>query len=368
MGKPLYFRSRVFYLSRLYDLKICWSSLRQGVDKSLSGGSGMKSLLLSLTLFITANSFAIDLDKMLEALRTTGINIEVHGIDPELGRYVGTYRNEEDFFDYQHFALISENAEINKAIEGFKRHDVIWVKGDITSLKRPLLHIEISELKVVRSHTGGVDGHEHGVVLPDELRGVDEIIAKIHARSDTGRMLVVDFKQAILPILVPKEKAPEVAVLGRGDLIKIKFDFREEPASPSHLQLKNVDGAVQVLESMAALHGQKVEYTGDLVMFPKSPQVKFNVFALQRDLGGINGKREYTIINFEDPNLFLKIRDHLQNVWDQSPIEPTNDRNKLLKQGLTLKINGVFNFVDPLQANPQLTVSSIDDIIEIKKK
>ena len=323
----------------------------------------LTQVLFLISLLFFKSAFAIDLEKMLSELRTTGIEIEVHGIDTELKRYVGTYRG-KDFFDYQHFALISENVEIRNSIKSLKRHDVIWVKGDIESLRRPFLHIDIAEMRVVRSHIGGVDGHEHGVVLPEELRDKDTAIVKVHARSDDGRMLVTDFKNAILPIVVPREHAQQVSQIGRGDLIQIKFVIREEPAFPApvHLEISREPSAITVLESMAQLHGTSVEYEGDLIMFPKSPQVKFNVFALQRDLGGVNGFREYTVINFEDPELFLKIRDHLQTVWDQSPIEATNDRNKLLKRGLRLKIKGVFNFVDPSQANPQLTVDSIEDI------
>lgn len=304
--------------------------------------------------------FAIDLDQFLNRLRTTGVELEVHGIDTELGRYVGTFR-EANFFDYQNFALTSERPEIKTFVNSLHRHDVIWVKGDVPALGRPLLHIVISDAHMVRAHNGGVDDHEHGVVLPDDLRGLSEIIVKVHAVSPDGRMLVADYKQAILPITVPRALTEQVAGLSRGDLLRIKFEIRNEPEAPVHLRLKPEDGSIEVLESMRALHGTEVEYTGDLVLFPKSPQVMFNVFAIQRILPG-NQVREYTIVNFENPDLFAEIRNRLQSIWDSSPIEPQNDRNKLIKRGLKLRIAGKFNFVDAGQANPQILIDSVNAI------
>jgi len=57
------------------------------------------------------------------------------------------------------------------------------------------------------------------------------------------------------------------------------------------------------LDSIMALHGQPASVEGELVLFPKSPQVKFNVFAVLQPLPG-NLRRQFTLANFESTDAF----------------------------------------------------------------
>ena len=97
------------------------------------------------------------------------------------------------------------------------------------------------------------------------------------------------------------------------------------------------------------------------MLFPASPQVKFNVFALhQKDQDGVS--KEYTLVNFEDEKVFEAIRNKLQSLWDSSPDAVINSRNKLLNTKIRIRATGTFNVVDPGQANPQIMLAGPDSI------
>ncbi len=318
-------------------------------------------MIWAFFLFFSTATHAIDLDRFIVELQTTGVELEVHGIDPEADRLVAAYRDSQDFFDFQIFALTSRNKATIEFIRTLNRHDRIRVRGEIPSRTRPFLHIEVSDIELLKSGGTGVGSYPHPIRIPDDIQHLSEMVVKVHAVHDQGRMIVADYRGSILPVLVPPPNRDKAAALDRGDLVQIKFALRDEPEWPVHLNLKAEADALEVLEHMSDLHDQPVEYEGDLVLFPASPQVKFNVFALQKDIGhGV--VREYTIINFSDPELFEALRTKMQSAWDRSPIQAENDRNKLIKRGLRIKARGRFNFVDKSQANPQIEVESLDDL------
>ena len=96
-------------------------------------------------------------------------------------------------------------------------------------------------------------------------------------------------------------------------------------------------------------------------MFPKSPEIQFNVFAVQQPLpSGLT--RQYTLVNMVDPGVFSQIRAKLQKAWDSYPKSYVNGRNKLVSTKIQVKASGVINDVDPSQANPQILLKSADDI------
>jgi hypothetical protein len=117
-----------------------------------------------------------------------------------------------------------------------------------------------------------------------------------------------------------------------------------------------------VIDSIAAKNGKPAVVEGALMLFPQSPEIKFNVFAVQELLAnGLN--RQYTLVNMDDAAVFQKIRDLLQKAWDKSPGQYTNARNKLLSNVIRVKVTGTFNEVDPSQANAQILLPSADSIV-----
>jgi hypothetical protein len=98
------------------------------------------------------------------------------------------------------------------------------------------------------------------------------------------------------------------------------------------------------------------------VLFPKSPQVKFNVFAIKVVYPNALS-RTFTLVNFENQTLFEQIRDKSQKAWnDGSAKAVRNDRNKLENPKIIAEVKGTFNEVDPGQANPQVMIKNLEDL------
>ncbi len=317
-------------------------------------------VLIACSSLYSTPSRAFDLAAFKTQLADGSATVEVHGIDTVNNRYVVTARG-SSFFDYQHFALLGSTSDVWTTIKGLKRHDKIKLRGQLTTEARPFLHINASEVAMVTPYSENLGKYEYKVKLPDDLLGRSSLIGKVHASHGDGKMLVVDYNGTILPVLVPASHQTAAKAIARGDIVKISYELRDRPTQITHLNLKEEAGALEVLEAISAQHGKTVEYSGDLVLFPKSPQVLFNVFAFQKVLAD-QQTLEYTIVNFDSPELFERIRSKLQAAWDGSTIAAVNDRNKLLKRGLVVTVKGTVNFQDPNQANPQVIVQRLEDV------
>jgi hypothetical protein len=118
---------------------------------------------------------------------------------------------------------------------------------------------------------------------------------------------------------------------------------------------------VKILESIRSLHGKAATLEGALILFPKSPEIMFNVFAVNQELqSGL--KRQFTLVNMEDPAAFAKIREKLQAGWDKHKDDYVNGRNKLISRRVRVKATGIYNEIDASQANPQILLKSADSI------
>jgi hypothetical protein len=182
----------------------------------------------------------------------------------------------------------------------------------------------------------------------------------VHAIAGDGHILVVEYKDAVLPIYVVN--ADLTKGLFRNDIVQIKFLFQDYPDHPVHLAVnESATDALKVIDSIQAKNGKSTVLEGALILFPKSPEINFNVFAVQEELtDGL--KRQYTLVNFDSTDTFQKIRDALQKAWDKYPGAYVNGRNKLVSTRLRVKATGTFNEVDPSQANPQILLNSVDSI------
>ncbi len=116
-----------------------------------------------------------------------------------------------------------------------------------------------------------------------------------------------------------------------------------------------------MITNIADQHGKPIERCGDLVMFPKSPQVKFNVFALKWDIGD-NLFWNYTLINFNDMKLFEDLRTKAQVAWDANLSTMIKGRNYFINPKLKICAKGTGNMIVPTQANPQILIDRVDDL------
>lgn len=324
------------------------------------------AMALTLT-FLCTNACALDLVKFERELKSEGAIGEIHGVVADRELYVFTYRNPENFFDFKEISLIPVNEEIKSQLKGLTRHDRVKIKGQLLANHSPQPHAEISSLEVVTSYQQhpGTRDYEYQAIIPDDLQNQDQATFLVHAVHAQGKILVLEYKDAVIPVYVRDNKW--TSSLARNDVIKMKYKIKRSPKSPTHMLLdESQENALEVMESVMQMHEKKADVQGALVMFPKSPQVKFNVFAvLQKLPQGLN--RQYTLINFDDPEIFLKLREKLQKAWDEAGDSAwVNGRNKLISTRLQVRAKGLFNEVDPNQANVQIILKSVDDLEIIK--
>ena len=301
-----------------------------------------------------------ELEKQLKA---EGLKGWIHGASQPLNLYVFTYRTPGDFFSHSEFPLVAGNESVEKALASLGRHDEVNLKGQFIQNGAPIKHIFVEALSIIKKYESPSQAPEpylYEANLHKDLLGQKELLGKVHAITNEGKVLVVEYKDAVVPVVVGK---PELTKkLFRNDKIQLKIQVRSFPEQPTHVSLDlSQPEPIKVLDSMVSWHGRKGSVEGTLVMFPKSPQVIFNVFALQvKDEQGV--LREFTLVNFENTSLFEKIREKLQGIWDSDTGHVENGRNKLVNRNLKLRASGTFNVVDPGQANPQVLLESPESI------
>lgn len=338
----------------------------------------MKTWSLLLSLFLALSTLAhadinmADVDAMLKG---SGLKGEIHGASNDGKLFVITYRNPTNFFENVQLPLTSEDAAIMDIITKTKRHQFYIVKGELLDNKAPVKHIKVTSIEMAKDYSSELDH------MPYKYRGdlndlynMTEFTGRVHAVGAEGKMLVMEYKDRIIPVFVTEESSQNIVkTFYRGDLVKVKFRVRAEPEAPTHLGLQITqklppgEKPVELLESLVKTHGNPIEKTGSLIRFPKSPQIQFDIYALlAEDAGGTT--IQYTLVNFDDPALFKKIREKLEKAWMENSTTAENDRNKLVNRKLVVHAKGISNMVDAGQANPQILINSIDDLtVEVVK-
>jgi hypothetical protein len=205
-----------------------------------------------------------------------------------------------------------------------------------------------------------VPAYEHEAKVPDELLNLDHATFLIHAVGGDGHIVVAEYKDVVMPIFV--KNGDLTKNLFRGDVVQIHFKIQGYPNQPVHLNINEAaPQPIQVLDSIQAKNGKPASVEGALILFPKSEEIQFNVFAVQEQLqAGLS--RQYTLVNFDNPDAFNQIRTKLQQAWDRHPGDYVNGRNKLVSKVIRVRATGTFNEVDPNQANAQILLASPDSI------
>jgi hypothetical protein len=210
-----------------------------------------------------------------------------------------------------------------------------------------------------------MEPYEYAAKLPDDLVGKSSAEFLVHAVAAEGRVVVLEYKDAIVPLPV---RRPELTRdLYRNDRVRIHYKVKSEPSRPLHLVLNDEHPApVEVLERIVEKHGKAADLQGRLVMFPRSPEISRDVFALHTPLAD-GSSRQYTLVNFESREIFDAITEKLTKAWQANPTH-TNGRNKLLSSSIEVRAKGTFNVVDPNQANVQILLKSAEDLELIVKR
>lgn len=308
---------------------------------------------------INAESYrGLELSNLERELSTNGLIGHVHGAQHSQNLYVLTVRDPDNFFSHMEISLVV-SSKIAQQFRSFKRHDRVCLKGRLTSISPKQPHISVQEAHLLSPWTDGYDlpAYSHKTRIPEDLEGLEYFSTKVHARIP-GKLLVVEFGDSVLPVSIPEDL--DVSWLFRGDIVQLPFELQTFPKKPQHLRIP-VGKAITMLDSMVAQHGQEIEVVGSLVLFPKSPQLNFDIFALEVN-SGFGLFRNYTLVNFEDPEFFETLRNHLSAIWDSQLPTVERGRNMLVNREIKLQISGVANVVSPNQANPQILINSLDQI------
>lgn len=319
------------------------------------------ALLAACLLTLSAcASLPAKLERELNAGRA--IEGEIHGAYPELDLYVFTYRNPENFFEFVEVSLIAPTTDLSTELAALRRHDRVRIAGQLLENRSQQPHVELTSLDVVSKYEASpaIPRYDYQASIPDDLRGKDNELFLVHAVIAGGAVLVVEHEDVVVPVYVGR---PELTRdLARNDVVRLSYEIRSRPDRPVHLQLRDVERPVEVVESVTALHGKPASVEGSLVLFPKSPQVRFNVFAVLQELPG-NAQRQFTLVNFDSPEIFETIRTKLQNAWDAAgPDSAVSGRNKLISTEVRVRATGTFNQIDANQANAQIVLAGPDSI------
>jgi hypothetical protein len=305
-------------------------------------------------------------EELKQKLGSTGVEGELHAVHAETETYVFTLRNPNNFFEFVHFSLVPWTQRLGRQLANLKRHDRVRIFGEVMRNRSPQIHIQLVNLEIIQLYQPErtFPPYEREVTLPRDLprnaAGNGEALFLVHAVHAEGQILVVEFKDAVIPIFVREPKISKE--LYRNDIVRIFYRLQSSPTDPTHLRLRNdVAEPIVRVESARAKHGLPADLTGALVLFPKSPQVSVDVFALHEEVEG-GATRQYTLANFESPEVFQAIREKCLQAWQRDPENYVNGRNKLLHNKIRVRARGIYNVVDPNQANIQILLKSADDL------
>ncbi len=329
----------------------------------------MRALFLILLFTFDVANAAIDLNEVELKLKTSGLTGEIHGSNADSTLFVLTVRDPNDFFTNMQIPLATENEDLKTKLKELKRHQYYTVKGAFFDNKAPIKHINVTSLELSRDYKSELDANPYQYKTNiNELKSKKEFIGRIHAMAEEGKVLVMEYGDQIVPIVVTEPSTQQlVKDFYRGDLVKVRIQVRNSPDAPLHVMLARQstlnlnEKPIELIESLVRTNGKPIVKTGVLVKFPKSPQINFNIYALLvEDPEG--STIQYTLTNFEDPAVFKAVREKLEKLWNDHLGTEENNRNKLINRKVVIKAGGISNMVDQGQANPQILVNSVDDI------
>lgn len=301
-----------------------------------------------------------DREAIGQSLGGDGLVGWMHASIPEQSVWVWTYRSASDFFAFSDFVLVPKTSQARETLATVRRHDRVRLVGALVRHSGQD-HIHVEHAEVVRAYEGWTPGLP-SVTRPDPF-GSDgstegRVIGRVHAVETEGEsVLVLEVDGQVLPVRVPQ--AVDLSELYRGDIVRVEIEVASEPEQPVHIRM--TETPFEVLDAMVSGHGQPIEREGVLVRFPQSPQILFDVFALQTD-DGYGVFREYTLVNFDDEATFTAIRAKLASAWAEHTNTVVDGRNKEVNPALHIRARGIKNMIAPNQANPQILITSPDDI------
>ncbi len=340
----------------LYALLICFSLILATVP-------GVLSTTSDTCAYHSEAYQGLEMANLSQELTSTGLIGRIHGAAGTSQMYVMAVREPTNFFSHREFSLISSDGSTTEQLRQLNRHDLVCIQGEIIANPSPQKHIALKSIQVLEpwSQPEGFAPYAREN-FPEELKNQTSLIGEVHAVGEGGKILVIGYQDAVLPIYVTETKYTQN--LYRGDIVRLNYQIQEYPQQPLHLKLDTtVEQPLKMVDAIADWNNQPKTLTGKLVKFPQSPQLKFDVYAMEVDRQGI--KRYFTLINFEDVNEFQKIRQKLTKIWDDNAVTAVSGRNMLINPEVTIEASGIGSVVSPEQANPQILLESAEQVKQV---
>lgn len=303
----------------------------------------------------------LELTHLAQELESTGLIGRVHGAASTAQLFVMSVQEPGNFFNRREFSLLANDEATQTALGQVERHDLVCIRGNFIPNPSPQEHIWVNAVDVLEPWPGLDD-------FPDYERGNASLpesafVGKVHAIGAEGRVLVVEYKDGVFPIFVDATDYTEG--LFRGDIIRLAYTIQDHPPAPTHLQLDlEAEQPLTVIDAIADWHQTHKTLTGQLVQFPQSPQLRFDVYAIdvEMEVEPEGVKRTFTLVNFENMDEFQRIQEKLATLWNSHLDSVVPGRNRLINTAVRIEASGVMNVVSPNQANPQILLDSADDV------
>jgi hypothetical protein len=302
-----------------------------------------------------------DMALVSKELEGDGLKGEIHAAVPEFKTWVlNIYQG--SFFNSYQFPLAIHDEKVLHDAMAVKRHDLVRIKGKILDNGAAQKHILVTEITVEKKYDSAnfQPNYTHSQAVPDELKAGRSATVIVHSIAEDGKSVMVEYRDLVVQVVVANGELTKP--LYRNDKIRIAYEAVDKPGRPLHLVLDEAaEKPIELVDRIADLHGKHATVTGCLVLFPKSPQITRNVYALlEVDENGL--MRTWTMANFESMEMFNKITANFEDFWGGHSEEAVNFRNKMLNVGIKVQAKGLLNIAVPNQANPQILVDDVADI------
>ncbi len=304
-------------------------------------------------------------------MKSTGVVGWIHAAVPAYNEYVFTYRAKKpngqiDFFRFVNLSMVGATDEVKAQFATFKRNDQVKVVGSYLNIPSPQKHILVTSIAMVKAYDTQEKPYQHQTQLPDALDGKTPLYGVVHAQAMNGGALVVEYKDAVLPVFVSPKHRAMVATLYKGDIIGLHYTIQAIPPAPFHLETDaGVDDAVQVIDHMVWCNQKGATLTGELVLFPKSPEINMDIYAM-RVTDGNGMQRNFTLTSNldtdKDMSIFSAIHAKTEKVWTQAKGSVVQGRNQLINPKVRVTAQGIMNDISQQQANPQIYLPGPDAV------
>jgi hypothetical protein len=336
-------------------------------------------------------------ENLLKTFQTQGLKGRIHAAIPSQNLYLFTYRNPQNFFDSIYCSVLAQSSEAKSGLTKLHRNDGVILKGSQILFNNKLPHLLVESVEPYDFYTPSSNPlllPLHATDKPVENSAIKNHLTSpqiksqqgyflVHAVLEGGQIVVLESSNREILMLPIKSSSPLLKYtrsLWRGDAILISsYETLPFPPRPHHLKItgnpKHPEKAIQVIDRVQNKHQQKITVEGRLILFPKSPLINRDVWAIEsletqrlKTQSVIDTTspqfppRYYTLVNFETQGLQIRIDEKLKTLWQNAPGHVEDLRHKYGKPNLIIKVSGRFNIVDPNQANAQLVISELNEI------